>query len=73
MNYRQCLMVKRGTEQTAWIPEKFSKTNKVLKIKIDGEWDEGWEVRAVYEPAVEEGVVNERSRDYKKIRVATDI
>ena len=46
--YCQCRLQKAGTEQVVWIPEQFACINKVIKIKNDGEWDDGWVVYAVY-------------------------
>ena len=69
MNYKQCLIKKGDTTQMSWIPERFAKTGKFLRLHDDN----GWEVKVVYEPAMDEAVVNERSRDYTKQREASDI
>jgi len=69
MNYKQCLMVKNGMYQISWLPERFAKTGKFLKLKED----DGWEVKEVYGPELDEAIVNERSRDYRKQREASDI
>lgn len=30
--------------RVAWVPEKFAVEGKTLKLKIDGNWDNGWVV-----------------------------
>jgi len=66
--YRQCILIKDRTTQTAWIPEKYAKRGKYIKIKED----DGWLVVTVGERAAEEQVF-ERSQDYKRTRKASDI
>ena len=68
MNYRQCKLKKGNTETTSWIPEKFAKKGKFLKLKDDN----GWEVISVG-GMMDEKEVQDRSRDYKKTRLASDI
>lgn len=51
---RQCEMKRSvGFEaivvKVAWIPEKFAKVGKYLKIRQKGEWVDGWLITAVYE------------------------
>lgn len=36
--YTQCLLRKNNTEQVAYIPSKFAKLNKILKISGDNGW-----------------------------------
>lgn len=62
-------MEKNGTFQTSWIPEKFAIVGKFLKLKEDN----GWQVKIASSIALEEQIVNERSRDYTKTREASDI
>jgi uncharacterized protein YxeA len=46
--YAQCTLEKKTKEgkrtQTSWLPLKFAKQNKYLKLKEDGEWEDGWQV-----------------------------
>lgn len=71
---KQCLLEKKGTTTTSWIPEEFSVKGKVINIKDDNDkWDNGWLVKEVYSHSVDEKVVNLRSQDYKKNRKASDI
>jgi len=68
MKYFQCKFKKGNCEQTSWIPEKYAKKGKFLKLKDDN----GWEVIDV-SSAMEEAQVKERSQDHKKTRLASDI
>lgn len=58
--------------QVSWIPEKFATAGKYLRLREDGEWENGWLVRQVggRKPSTE---VNERSRDHLKHRDGSDI
>src|SRR5262249_48812148 len=46
--FRQCRMEKNlptGTKHmTSWIPEAFAVVGKVLKLRDDGVWEDGWRV-----------------------------
>lgn len=66
--YRQCKLNRNGSIQTAWIPEKFAKRGKYLRIKQD----DGWLVEEVYGRQPEDWVIS-KSQDYKVHRDATDI
>jgi len=44
--FRQCVLEKTpGHRIVSYIPEKFAKVGKVVKLKNDGEWDDGWVVK----------------------------
>lgn len=67
-NYKQCRMEKRAEScgiiqqngimvHTAWIPEKFAKLHKVIKLLMkdrDGNehWEDGWRITFVGESSV---------------------
>lgn len=46
--YRQCRLVKRidGGELTmvSWLPEPYATTGRVVKLRENGTWDDGWVV-----------------------------
>lgn len=69
---RQCRMRKsiRGCDSflISWIPEKFAKVGKFLKLK----GEDGWEVVDVFTRKCAKEV-NERGQDYKRTRLASDI
>jgi len=68
MNYCQCQLKKGNVKTTSWLPEEYSKTGKFLMLKHD----DGWEVISVGQP-VDYREVNDRSQDYKRTRIASDI
>lgn len=78
--YRQCELRKFYKEEdfehyairVAWIPEEFAKPGRIVKIKINGDWDDGWSVVEAGARAPEDQVL-ERSQDYKRTRKASDI
>lgn len=73
---RQCVLVnaqdKTKRVKTSWIPEKFAVVGKVLKLKEDDVWEDGWEVVHVGS-RLDSKTVNENSQLYKKHRSGTDI
>jgi hypothetical protein len=75
--YRQCTLRKKlevgYLEQTSWIPEPFCKEGKVLKLKEDDVWDDGWVVYGKPSDPVEAEKVEHDSRLYLKTRQASDI
>lgn len=74
MRYMQCNLVKGNTHQTAWLPEKYAINGKILTIEENGKETDGWMVETVYDCVkLEEKYLDERSRDYKKTRKASDI
>ena len=74
MNYLQCKLRKDNSETVSWIPEKHAFQNHIVKLKQDdGTWDDGWKVVDVWSVALEESVMNKRSRDHTKQREASDI
>lgn len=69
MAYIQCKLTKIDTYQVAYIPEKFAKAGKIVKIKQDDGWDDGWCVSEIYlssktdkEPNVVQAVKKHRKR-----------
>ena len=69
MKYVQCNLQKGFEEITSWIPKKFAKKGRYLKIKDN----DGWLVKSVGAVEMEEESVRDRSQDYKKTRIASDI
>ena len=69
IKYKQCLLKKKETTKTSWIPDKFAIKGKFLKFHDD----DGWEVKEVYSIMLDGDVVNSNSQDYKRTRKASDI
>lgn len=68
MLYVQCQLSKGSMKTTAWLPQKFAKVGKALKIK----GKDGWVVKSCG-VKLEEKEALERSQDYKHQRKASDI
>ncbi|AFU87968.1 hypothetical protein CcrColossus_gp098 [Caulobacter phage CcrColossus] len=68
----QCRLERNGAVQVAWIESKFAKPTKVVKIKVDGEWEDGWVVAKTGTTLPAE-TVQKRERDFKSHRRATDV
>jgi len=68
MNSYQCKLKKGNSYQVSWIPEKYAKIGKYLKIKENN----GWEVIEIGSKMDSEEV-NKRSMDYKNQRKVSDI
>lgn len=64
--YRQAKLAKGKVVQTAWIPEKFCQTGKVVRIKdpATGLWDDGWHVVEVSRIRLDEHIVLEQTHGY---------
>lgn len=73
---RQCVLINANREsqkiKTSWVPEKFAEVGKVLKLKENGEWEDGWEVVHVGS-RLDDKTINENSQLYKKHRKDSDI
>lgn len=59
-------------EQISHIPEPFCEVGKILKLKEDDNWENGWEVIWCGEIKTEVEV-SRNSRDYLRTRKASDI
>lgn len=68
----QCRLERDGAVQIAWIETKFAKPEKIVKIRENGTWEDGWVVKrtGTTRPATE---VQQRERDYRTHRIATDV
>lgn len=58
MNYKQCRLQRDNETQVTWLPEKFAKKGKVLRLNHTN----GWIVMEVWASATEEFVLA-RERD----------
>ena len=71
--HRQCILTKKSKTQVSWIPEKFAILGKFLELQDEkGNWDNGWKVSQIGDRKISKEV-DERSRDHKKQRKASDI
>jgi|GEM_PF-1909788 hypothetical protein len=73
MLFKQCTLAKGNIKEVSWIPWKFAKKNKPIKLKLNGNWEEGWIVEKVGENSVNEEYLLEFQNNYKNHRTITDI
>lgn len=66
--YRQCWLVRGPTHRTVWIPEKYAKKGKFIKIKDE----DGWQVRSVGTRMAEDQLLVV-SQSYKHTREVSDV
>lgn len=71
-NYTQCYLLKGNKSQVAWIPSKFAIIDKIIKIKQNGVWDDGWKVITTF-GVLPSKHIEKHERDYVKQRLASDI
>ena len=71
--YKQCCIKKNKMATMTWIPENLAKQDKLLKMKTDDGWEEGWIVDKVYHfRKDEESVLRDRDT-YLNQRKVSDI
>ena len=46
--YQQCKLRKGNLRMISWLPVRYAKVNKILKIKKEGVWQDGWIVLDKY-------------------------
>jgi hypothetical protein len=68
MQHIQCRLKKGDSFQVTWIPEKYAKKGKYIKLKEDN----GWQVVEIYSKK-DSKEVQKRSVDYKHQREVSDI
>lgn len=71
--HRQCVLKKGTKVQVSFLPEKYAKEGKFVKLRDGNEWEDGWKVNMVSSLRVPTSEVVERSQDYKHQREASDI
>lgn len=73
-NHVQCKLRRvNGDIDHSWIPQKFAKKGKFLKLKNEnGEWENGWEVIETWGVKASADVLA-RTDDYKHQREASDV
>lgn len=46
-NVVQCILENNGGILTSWIPEKYAKVGKYVRLYHNGKWHDGWKVTEV--------------------------
>lgn len=74
MIYKQCYLENGSKFQMSWIPQSYAKEGNYLKIKkLNGEFENGWLVKKVYNNEKDSKNINILSRQYLKQRDVSDI
>lgn len=68
--HQQCTLRQGQAQQVAWIESRHARVGLNVKLKEDDSW---WKVDEVHPFELASDVVNERSRDYRNHRKATDV
>lgn len=80
--HTQCHLQRGNVRQVSWIPSSYAVAGQFVKLKekkindkgIQEEfWDDGWEVTSVGSMTFPSKYIQERERDYKETRKASDI
>lgn len=71
--FRQCELHRGPVRTCSWLPERYAKRGRYLKLKTGDQWQDGWRVAAVGSWRMAEAEVIERSQDYKHQRESSDI
>jgi hypothetical protein len=69
MMYKQCTMKNGNKTTTAWIPSKYAKVNKILKIADEN----GWKVIAVGSEELPYVTIKLKENEHKHHRKRTDL
>lgn len=68
MIYTQCILQKGSVQQTSFIPSKFARIGKCIKLKNEDGWDNGWIVAEIGQTISEKDVPNSHKaiKDHRK-------
>lgn len=69
--YRQCRLSNGTARQVSWIPEKYAIKNKILKLKENGKWINGWKVDSAGTHLLAEDMLPDPHQEIKSHRKAT--
>lgn len=73
MSYHaQCELRKGAMVQVSWIPQSFAIEGRVIDLKSDEGWDEGWIVKSVYDSLMWSVYAEQHSTGYRWHRSMTD-
>ena len=61
--YTQCLLKRNDEFQIAWIPSIFAFVDRLVQLKIDNIWHNGWIVSEIYGTA-DKARIESHERDY---------
>jgi hypothetical protein len=68
--YRQCEVRRGAAIRLTWIPAEYAVKGRVLRLRDNGEWSDGWVVREVY-PDTERIIAPSPQGEIRRHRRAT--
>ena len=80
--YQQCILRKGNTRLITWLPKKFAKEGKYLKLRQDltkgcvesyTQWEDGWLVLAKFDVIINEDKLRLIERQYLTTREVSDV
>lgn len=72
--YKQCKLTRGDTVTHSWLPEKFAKKGKVVKIRDrDADWSDGWTVERVGTMRLPGSIVSVLENVHSRTRKHSDI
>ena len=71
--YQQCLLHKGTSVLTSWIPSKFAKKGKFIKLKVNSKWSYNWIVVTAFGIKVTEENKDMLENQHRYNRKETDI
>lgn len=65
--YIQCILSKRNMIRTSFIPEKYAQIGKILKLRNDDVWNDGWRVDSTgASELIDELNINKSIKEHRK-------
>lgn len=65
MYYSQCLLVNEKRIMVSWIPGSYAEKGKVLQLKKDSDWENGWIVTEVWQTLKEDKIFEWRKLNWR--------
>ena len=69
MNYYRQVIINKGSKHiTAWIPEEFAISGKIIKIKEDDSWEDGWKINRIFGRKSQESlnILDDTDREFRR-------
>lgn len=70
--YQQCILVKGSRVTTTWIPVKFAEKGKILSLKMEEGWEDGWHVMTQFGTKLTKNELDTKAEQYRNTRKTSD-
>lgn len=71
--YFQCSLKRKTGTLVSFIPENFAVLGKIVKLKDDGKWTNGWKVEAISSISITGEDLDKIEKQYRVHRKVSDI